>query len=79
VAVAWKIHSIKFGVSIAAAKITAIATLVISSFSLNHFVGEADGPSGWHVPVVPFRPRKQRHGLLQTSPLVHGLPHATTA
>jgi hypothetical protein len=43
------------------------------------FLGAADGPSGWHVPVMPFMPKKQRHGLLQTSPLVHGLPHATTA
>jgi hypothetical protein len=48
-------------------------------FVANYFLGAADGPSGWHVPVVPFMPKKQKHGLLQTSPLVHGLPHATTA
>jgi hypothetical protein len=28
---------------------------------------------------VPFMPKKQLHGHLQTSPLVQGLPHATTA
>jgi len=48
-------------------------------FAANYFLGAADGPSGWHVPVVPFIPKKQLHGHLQTSPLVHGLPHATTA
>jgi hypothetical protein len=49
------------------------------SFTVRYFVGAADGPSGWHVPTLPLRPKKQEHGYLQMSPLVHGLPHATTA
>jgi hypothetical protein len=50
-----------------------------TTLAANYFLGAADGPSGWHVPVVPFMPKKQLHGHLQTSPLVQGLPHATTA
>jgi len=56
-----------------------IQLFIEQPFAANYFLGAADGPSGWHVPVVPFMPKKQKHGLLQMSPLVHGLPHATTA
>jgi hypothetical protein len=51
-----------------------------SPFCLTHFGSEGAGPSGWQTPVVPPpTPKKQPHGRLQMSPLVHGLPHATIA
>src|SRR5262249_56716215 len=38
------------------------------------------GPSGWHTPVVlPSNRPKHRHGFLQKSPIVQGLPQARTA
>jgi len=53
---------------------------MISPFYFFHFGRAGGGPSGWQTPVVPPpTPKKQPHGRLQMSPLVHGLPHATIA